>query len=80
MTRLNQRSAICMAFGWDYADLTAYQPSVWRGTTKVYDCGNGYVVAVKQGVSVPKRLSAEFGAWKLTDTFQGWTVYTAGNV
>ena len=78
--KMTQRKAICMAFGWDYADLTEYQPSWKRGPVKVY-CGEHpaaeYLIAQPAGKAIPAALVEEFGEWVPLDTFGGWTVYGA---
>lgn len=74
---LNQRSAICTQFGWDYADLEEYQPGrrVHR-SVRLYQTGSGYVIALKEGHPIPAQFDA-YAPWKASGPWKGWVVYTS---
>ena len=76
MATIGQRKAICMAFGWDYSDLTEYQATRrMHSRTHLYQVNAGYVLAVKGGAAdIPKVYRDEWN-WKLVGAYQAWSIF-----
>lgn len=73
---MTQRDAVAIAFGWDRSEVSEYKYGRHRaGRVHLYDAGDGYACAVRDGATIPKAF-AEYGPWTACCTIRGYTVYT----
>jgi hypothetical protein len=85
--RSSQRAAIATSLGWDLSEVTEYQNGHWantteyRGTTKVYDLGSGYAIALPiegtRNKPVPRAIEEQFGPFFKREDIAGYAIYTA---
>jgi len=77
MKRFGQRNAIATEFGWDISEVEEYQPTRrMHSRTHLFQAGSVYVVAVREGESVPKAYDT-YGPWTPRRPYRGWVVLTS---